>query len=165
MILERDLLDAVGLRQLDSLFPVRDENFFPLPVEDFRSDRRPAGNDPVRGVVLCGTARAAAHHNDLLDAEQTGQLEGFFYDLLMLLAFLIRCKLVARAVEHFEHQTALCNRVHVVLAGFLAGQHGIEVDVRCLGPVTASNLDGLVAESGNRVQHFFKRHVAEAVGI
>ena len=165
VVLECDLLNAVGLGKLDRLFPVGDKHLVPLPVQNLGGDRRPARYDPVRRVVLRRAARATGHHNDLLDAEQTSQLEGLFYDLLMLLAFLIRCKLVARAVEHFEHQTALCNRVHVVLAGFLAGQHGIEVDVRCLGPVTASNLDGLVAESGNRVQHFFKRHVAEAVGI
>ena len=116
-------------------------------------------------MILCRATRAAGHHNDLLDAEQTGQLEGLFDNLLMLLAFLIRCKLVARAVEHLEHQTALCNRIHVVLAGLLACQHGIQINVRCLGPVAAGNLDGLVAESGNRVQHFFERHVAEAISI
>ena len=165
VVLECNLLNAVGLCQLDRLFPVGDKYLFPLPVQDSSRDRRPAGNDPVRRVILCRAARAAGHHNDLLDAEQTGQLEGLFNYLLVLLALLIRCKLVARAVEHLEHQTALCNRVHVVLAGLLACQHGIQINVRCLGPVAAGNLDGLVAESGNGVQHFLKRHVAEAVCI
>ena len=165
VVLECDLLNAVGLSQLDRLLPVRDQYLVPLPVQDLGGDRRPAGDDPVRRVILCRAARAAGHHNDLLDAEQTSQLEGLFDNFLMLLAFLVRCKLVARAVEHLEHQTALCDRVHVILAGFLAGQHGIQINMRCLGPVAAGDLDGLVAECGNRVQHFFKRHVAETIGI
>ena len=146
VVLECDLLNAVGLGKLDRLLPVRDQYLIPLPVQDLSGDRRPAGDDPVRCVILCRTARAAGHHNDLLDTEQTGQLEGLFDNFLMLLAFLVRCKLIARAVEHLEHQTALCDRVHVILASFLACQHGIEVDVRSLGPVAAGNLDGLVAE-------------------
>ena len=83
----------------------------------------------------------------------------------MQLALLVRCKLVARAVEHLKHQSALCNRIHVVLAGLLACQHGIEVNMRRFGPVAAGDFDGLVAEFRNGIKHFFKRHVAETVGI
>ena len=165
VVLQCDLLNAVGLCQLDRLFPVRNEHLFPLPVENLGGDRRPARYDPVRGVILRRTARAAAHHNDFLDAEQTCQLKSLFDYLLMQLALLVRCKLVARAVEHLKHQSALCDSIHKAFAGLLALKHGIEVNMRRFGPVAAGDFDGLVAELRNGIKHFFKRHVAETVGI
>ena len=66
----------------------------------------------------------------------------------MLSAFFIRCQLVAGTVEHFQNQTALCNGIHKVLAGFLTCKHGIQINMGRLGPVAAGNFNGFITKSG-----------------
>ena len=85
--------------------------------------------------------------------------------IVMLLAFLIRCELIAGAVQNLQCQSALFDGIHEVLACCLAAQHLIQINVRCLRPVSAGNFNGFISKAGNGIQHFFKRHVAETICI
>ena len=164
-VLQRDLLNAVLVCEGDHLLPVWNQHLIPLPLEDLGDDRRPAGCDPVGRRVLRRAARTARGHDDRLDAEQSGKLEGLFNDDLIASALFVRGKLVARAVECLQLESALLNRRHVILARLLALEHLVQIDMRRLGPVAAGDLNGFVSQLCDGVQHFFKRHVAEAVGV
>ena len=165
MVFQGDLLDAVLAGQLYGLLPVRDQYLIPLPFQDLGRDRRPAGDDPVGGMILRRAARAARHHNDGLDAQQACELESLFDNCLMLPPLLVGGELIARAVERLEHKAARSDGVHKLLARLGALQHLVQIDVRGLRPVTACNLNRFITQASQGVQHFLKGHVAQSIGI
>ena len=59
------------------LTPKRNHSFQPLPLEQLHKVFWPSCHDPVGMLAATRRARATAHANDALDAQQTGKLQSF----------------------------------------------------------------------------------------
>jgi len=110
----------------------------------------------VSGGQLVVTAGGqAAHHHNLLHAQQLRQTEGFLRHLPVLL----EGKGVAGAVQGAQGDIPAAKLVHPALPGRFGAEQFVQVDVGRAGPVAGADLHGLNALRHAEIQHGRKGHI------
>ena len=108
------------------------------------------------GGLVAGTAGGqAAHHHNLLHAQQLRQTEGFLRHLPVLL----EGKGVAGAVQGAQGDIPAVKLVHPALPGRLGVKQFIQVDMGRAGPVAGVDLHRLNALRHAEIQHGRKGHI------
>src|SRR5260370_2956290 len=95
---ETKLGDAASPRIEDEVVPVGDQHIFPLIAQYRLRLGRPTGRHPI-GIGIAGPARAARHHDNPLDAQQTGERDRLARYFTVAAAGIAGMNRVARAVE------------------------------------------------------------------
>ena len=155
VVFQRDLTDAAVLRHADQFPPLGDGHLVPLVVQNVLGLWRPTGGDPNGGLVAGTAGGQAAHHHDLLHAQQLRQTEGFLRHLPVLL----EGKGVAGTVQGAQGDIPATKLVHPALPGRFGAKQFVQVDVGRAGPVAGANLHGLNALRHAEIQHGRKGHI------
>ena len=144
------------------LRPVGDDDLVPLVVQDVAEVVGPRAGDPVRVGGGGAIARAAAEAVDDRDAEQAGDLDAVDERLGVFGGDgLVRVKGVAVAGNRGDGQAAIFDLLEERVAGFLAGEEGLDVEVGRSGVGTGAKFDGLDAFCLYDVESFVERLIAE----
>src|SRR6266436_8854150 len=158
MHFERQTFDAMGTRVLRSVLPIRDDLFFPLPLQHLVVFRRPAVSDPVRLGVGRSASGTSGKTDDNLNVEHFRKQNCFTKSVGIFLRVLgVGMNWISVATEGRDAQTLIFKSL---LPGFGLGlvlDQFIKRAVTIIWIAAGADFHGFEAEGAHFVQHFIER--------
>ena len=160
MHLESQALDAMFASEFRGFFPVRNDLFFPLPVQHLRELGGPAISGPVGHNVGRRAARASRKADNDFDFEHFREEHGLAEGVDVFLRVLgVGMNGIAVATERGDADATVFKLFQPGFGFRAVGDQVVERAVMIVGIAAGADFHGFQAESGDFVEHFVDREL------